>query len=114
MTTLPPSLGVCQDGRDFSPFSRKLRMRFFLNLMAGRLCRLPGHDFDTNKKGPVPGYRALLCPGAGNQIRTGDLNLGKVPLYQLSYARFRVAYLKASLASVKNDLQVPSGLARLQ
>ena len=24
---------------------------------------------------------------AGNRIRTGDLNLGKVALYQLSYAR---------------------------
>ena len=57
-------------------------------------------------------FKGLL--GAGNQVRTGDLNLGKVALYQLSYARFRVAYLKASLASVKNDLQVPSGLARLQ
>ena len=29
----------------------------------------------------LPTYRA------GNQIRTGDLNLGKVALYQLSYAR---------------------------
>ena len=26
-------------------------------------------------------------PGAGNQVRTGDLNLGKVALYQLSYSR---------------------------
>ena len=26
--------------------------------------------------------------GAGNQVRTGDLNLGKVALYQLSYSRF--------------------------
>ena len=26
---------------------------------------------------------------AGNRIRTGDLNLGKVALYQLSYARER-------------------------
>ena len=26
--------------------------------------------------------------GAGNQVRTGDLYLGKVPLYQLSYSRF--------------------------
>jgi hypothetical protein len=25
--------------------------------------------------------------GAGNQVRTGDLNLGKVALYQLSYSR---------------------------
>ena len=27
--------------------------------------------------------------GAGNQVRTGDLNLGKVALYQLSYSRGR-------------------------
>ena len=27
--------------------------------------------------------------GAGNQDRTGDLNLGKVALYQLSYARLK-------------------------
>jgi hypothetical protein len=26
--------------------------------------------------------------GAGNEIRTRDLNLGKVALYQLSYSRF--------------------------
>ena len=29
----------------------------------------------------------LLAFGAGNQVRTGDLNLGKVALYQLSYSR---------------------------
>ena len=26
--------------------------------------------------------------GAGDRIRTGDINLGKVALYQLSYSRF--------------------------
>ena len=30
-------------------------------------------------------FKGLL--GAGNQVRTGDLNLGKVALYQLSYSR---------------------------
>jgi hypothetical protein len=30
---------------------------------------------------------AFLTFGAGNQVRTGDLNLGKVALYQLSYSR---------------------------
>ena len=29
--------------------------------------------------------------GAGNRTRTGDINLGKVALYQLSYARVRRA-----------------------
>ena len=27
--------------------------------------------------------------GAGNEVRTRDLNLGKVALYQLSYSRIR-------------------------
>ena len=41
------------------------------------------------EKGPILiKYRAFIISGAGNQIRTGDLNLGKVALYQLSYARF--------------------------
>ena len=39
-----------------------------------------------SKKGGHP--TALLSRiGAGNQIRTGDPHLGKVMLYQLSYAR---------------------------
>jgi hypothetical protein len=32
--------------------------------------------------------QGLYVFGAGNQVRTGDLYLGKVPLYQLSYSRF--------------------------
>jgi hypothetical protein len=31
--------------------------------------------------------------GAGNEIRTRDLNLGKVALYQLSYSRLNLIYL---------------------
>ena len=30
--------------------------------------------------------------GAGNRVRTGDLNLGKVALYQLSYSRSYVFF----------------------
>ncbi len=30
---------------------------------------------------------SLTHGGAGNQVRTGDLDLGKVALYQLSYSR---------------------------
>jgi hypothetical protein len=30
---------------------------------------------------------SLIGGGAGNRVRTGDLNLGKVALYQLSYSR---------------------------
>ncbi len=29
----------------------------------------------------------LIKDGAGDRIRTGDINLGKVALYQLSYSR---------------------------
>ena len=39
-----------------------------------------------NKNSPVPGCRAAMF-GAENGIRTRDLNLGKVALYQLSYFR---------------------------
>ena len=35
--------------------------------------------------------QGLYVFGAGNQVRTGDLYLGKVPLYQLSYSRFTKA-----------------------
>ncbi len=35
--------------------------------------------------------------GAGNEIRTRDLNLGKVALYQLSYSRIR--YVCATVVS---------------
>jgi hypothetical protein len=31
-----------------------------------------------------------VCDGAGDGIRTRDINLGKVALYQLSYSRLRV------------------------
>ena len=42
--------------------------------------------FAENKK-PLT-MQGLYEFGAGNQVRTGDLYLGKVPLYQLSYSRF--------------------------
>ena len=29
----------------------------------------------------------MIYAGAGNRTRTGDIDLGKVALYQLSYAR---------------------------
>jgi hypothetical protein len=35
-----------------------------------------------NRRGSV-----FLKPGAGDESRTRDLNLGKVALYQLSYSR---------------------------
>tara|TARA_Y100001936_G_scaffold190535_1_gene189411 strand:- start:96 stop:278 length:183 start_codon:yes stop_codon:yes gene_type:complete len=38
----------------------------------------------------------FLFFGAGNRVRTGDLNLGKVALYQLSYSRKSVLRLLRS------------------
>ena len=35
--------------------------------------------------------------GAGNRVRTGDLNLGKVALYQLSYSRNEAQIIKPSI-----------------
>jgi hypothetical protein len=37
------------------------------------------------KRPPAGGLIILI--GAGNRTRTGDIDLGKVALYQLSYAR---------------------------
>jgi hypothetical protein len=39
--------------------------------------------------------------GAGNEVRTRDLNLGKVALYQLSYSRRESAILKATGKPIK-------------
>ena len=35
----------------------------------------------------APGTASSLKSGAGNRVRTGDIQLGKLTLYQLSYAR---------------------------
>ncbi len=39
------------------------------------------------KEGSVVLHRAFFLIGAGDGIRTRDLHLGKVPLYQLSHSR---------------------------
>ena len=51
---------------------------------------------------------ALLCvlcakseAGAGDGIRTRDIDLGKVALYQLSYSRFRT-YCLSSASALSN------------
>ena len=36
---------------------------------------------------PMCPVRTKIEVGAGDRIRTGDINLGKVALYQLSYSR---------------------------
>ena len=54
---------------------------------------------NQNQNRTKKGSRASLFGvfGAGNEIRTRDLNLGKVALYQLSYSR--IVLLLLSLAS---------------
>ncbi len=47
------------------------------------MCR-PNTSTTPTKKGSIA---SLFEFGAGNEIRTRDLNLGKVALYQLSYSR---------------------------
>ena len=44
------------------------------------------------------GMRSVIMSrvGAGNRVRTGDLNLGKVALYQLSYSRNSEALKKVA------------------
>ena len=43
----------------------------------------------------------LSMSGAGNEIRTRDLNLGKVALYQLSYSRIFFRLQPKAHTSVK-------------
>ena len=54
--------------------------------------------------------------GAGNEIRTRDLNLGKVALYQLSYSRthFEGAYCIHRAPRVKQNTKKISQVAELQ
>ena len=46
----------------------------------------------------------LLEYGAGNGVRTHDLNLGKVALYQLSYARVRKTILSVHGGRFKPEM----------
>ena len=61
-----------------------------------------------NKITLIPGKR--LC-GAGNEIRTRDTKLGKLVLYQLSYARSTVQIVKTKnrlcqqVSSIQHHLQ---------
>jgi hypothetical protein len=60
--------------------------------------RLASQTPDLKLKRPLVGGRLLppkqrLQNGAGNRVRTGDLNLGKVALYQLSYSRNSLSIL---------------------
>ncbi len=81
MTTLPPSL------RESGTLAQAPR-------------ELQGPSMNQ-KKARWRRHRAFES-GAGNRIRTGDPNLGKVVLYQLSYSRLHEgAYFRARRLSVK-------------
>ena|SRR5579859_362322 len=62
------------------------------NPSAGRLGSFGwrGMEKTQRKDGEPRGIRVWLVAGngAGDRIRTGDIDLGKVALYQLSYSRF--------------------------
>ena len=64
------------------PFNRSSRKTKMGNLGSGRLNGLIGAPPEL--KGVVTDSKH----GAGDGIRTRDINLGKVALYQLSYSRF--------------------------
>ena len=81
-------------------------------MLAGRVMAVLAdnqHDLPYKKGRPPDG---LSLSGAGERVRTVDLNLGKVALYQLSYARdYRVPFCRAggncspSLPPVKNIVE---------
>ena len=50
-------------------------------------CLLPCRRIPEIKKEALFDFGFLRNPGAGEESRTLDLNLGKVALYQLSYSR---------------------------
>ena len=58
------------------------------------------------KKGEASRFPFPLKPGAGDESRTRDLNLGKVALYQLSYSRVREVHSSTSKDSVNTLLAI--------
>ena len=67
------------------PFEADTPLRWTTLLIALSFDRL---RFFQHKKSPVPVTETgPWKPGAGNETRTRDPNLGKVVLYQLSYSR---------------------------
>src|SRR5690606_18362873 len=60
----------------------------------------------AHEKAPVPGDRGFPS-GADDEVRTRDLNLGKVALYQLSYVR--IAPDQLSPVGASTSLPDPQG-----
>ena len=65
---------------------------------------------EDTTKAPVDD-RGLCFSGADDQVRTGDLNLGKVALYQLSYVRIASDRLSPIGASTTYLIQRVAGTA---
>ena len=56
--------------------------------------------FESKVAGQRPGVECRWAEdGAGNEVRTRDLNLGKVALYQLSYSRIGSLILAKRLSA---------------
>ena len=78
-------IGVRNNNRT-DAFVKTLRSTFVLKTAAFQTTTAP----ETTK--PRRLNRGLSEPGAGNETRTRDPDLGKVVLYQLSYSRIGVAH----------------------
>jgi hypothetical protein len=76
--------------------------RFFTNHC---IVSAPAHK----KTASHESHEAVLTTGAGERVRTVDLNLGKVALYQLSYTRLRGVYSTVGILRVKPK---PQGLRK--
>src|SRR5207237_5921560 len=63
-----------------------------------------------NEKGRVSAALQSLSFGAGNRTRTGDINLGKVALYQLSYARKCPRRIVTDIVTVKRAATAANGV----
>jgi hypothetical protein len=64
-------------------------------------------DLNRTKKGSNASLFDVF--GAGNEIRTRDLNLGKVALYQLSYSRIFSAFGVIRRSQEYNAIFQPTG-----
>ena len=61
------------------------------NALAGRRLKPLGHLSRTSRRGASPAAVApILLSRAGDRARTGDPQLGKLMLYQLSYTRIAI------------------------
>ena len=89
--------------RDLSAYWNRVRLLLGTTLLIGLMDWLIHFDDPT-----VRLILGLGILGAGDRIRTGDIQLGKLTLYQLSYARDS---LRPSLGQslVRNKRIVPCG-----